>query len=1127
MAKSDTSAYSADIYNTAEFVNNITKNFIEDVDENTLLMGTFGFMQSIFQEEMSNSVRTMAETSNEPFPTRAKYDTNIYSHAVNTDIIDIDAVPATIQCRIGIIERELLKNMSDNTFIIDRDSSFFIEDKEFHLEYNVILRRTSINVGGNNQIIYTAQYDFRDENILSRATSPYLDPPVIEKFSGDTFVWVTCTLRQYSVQNLQKKIITNNPIDNKTVEFEFENQLAGFDIQAFEPNRTVRLKPVPDGKPAEDNYYAYYEYLASTDIDSSTIRVKFDRTSYEPTLNSEVLIRVYTTLGYKGNFTYNQDYTIYTISSEDFNYNNVPVVIWPISDCMGGLDRKSINELKRIIPRESLARGSITSRADLEGYFNRLDSEYIKTKIYPRIDNQRDRAFSAFLLMKEDNVIIPTNTVSAIVKDSDYVMNYNGRYVVKPGQILFYRNSSSRATYISKEEYNYWKTVDNYIFSIKTKEITIDDIPEEFIKDVKESIDTNDSHFYYGSPFTTIINTEPHVYLSYYLMILSKKYPIEYNFINNNSVLQFIGSNIEWDRKYTETVNEEYVYHGAITLTQNVMADMGMIKLSEPENEDDEPEVIENNVMVFLVIYNDQKEPIAYFPGYLGGYINSIYRYKYQFDIYTDDLISEENHIRLVNAYIPGGDLNGSEYQRDVFVNAECNMEVFILAKFIDNKGNLSTYGLGDKIGNIVPGLNDYSLLNSYTLEGVQFFTNYTHIINSTLSALPDINIKDGTLDDKSDKEIDAKKTNFGVRELSPNERNHYRVAGKDIETGRTHEIILNKSDCMIAKIDLPPETLLRYDQNGKLIDSLRSRNPDNKDGTWNIMVYGNSEYKMTKGLYRFGDGTFLQIPQENILEYYKFNYGLYNKTLYCLDDTNFGANAEWPQVIDNVLNCLSGHVVGTDEDYSLKIKEPDDFGSLDYEDKPPEENTIKYILQTKRFYIKSIPVVRYSYINDESRITQFISQLEKRREYTDSALYLFENQFGIDLKFFNTYGPSKTFFLDNGDPLNKTNIVFKFRVKLEPGADKYTPDYIIMAIKEYIENITQFDNTHISLLIKYLNATFKESTTYIDYEGFDEFGPEEKHINRIEPKSINLVPEFINVSTNDDLSPDIQINLV
>lgn len=1125
MAKDINSAFSADIYETSSFINNIKKNFVEDVNEETLLLGTFGFMGAAFQEEFSNTIRTIAEVANEPFVTKAKYDTSIYSHAINTDIIDIDAVPASIQCRLGFLEKELLKTMSDNTFIIDKDSSFFIENKEFHLEYDVILRRTVINTGGDNEVVYTAQYDFSDENKLSRVESPYLDPPVIAKFSGDTYLWVTCILRQYSVQNLYKKIITNNPIDNKTVEFEFENQLAGFTIQAFENGNTIDLVPTPDGKPVGDTYYAYYEYLTSTDIDTSTIRIKFDRTSYEPALNSEVLVRIYTTLGFDGNFTYNQDYTLSAITSEEYGYNNVPVMLWPISDSVGGLNRKSIEELKQIVPKEALARGSITNTSDLEGYFNRLDTEYIKTKFFKKIDNQIERIFSSFLLIKENNVIIPTNTIPAITKDVDYTQCYDGRYVVKPGQILFYRNSSERGTYITKEQWEYWKQVDQYIFDIRSKSITINEVPEDYIEDVKESIDNNDYHFYYGSPFTMIINTDPHVYASYYLMILDKKYPIEYNAVNNNSVLQFIGSKLSWNRKYTETINEEYVYHANIVLTQNVVADMGVLKFDEPEDENDEPEIIENNLMVILVIYDENREPVAYIPGYLSGYIDEVKRYNYQFDIYTDDMINDENHIRLTNVYIPGGDINGKPYQRDVFVNYESNMEVFVLNKFVDEFGNLTNYGLGESIGNIVPELSDYSLLNSYTIDGVQFFTNYSHIISSTISPLSDIIINKDTMDDRSDDEIDAVGTNFGARELAPNQANRYLVMGKDIATGITHDIMLNEDECMVAKIGRSPDTILRYDSSGHLLEPLPHRDPDNSDGTWNITVYGVSNYEHTKGLYRYGDSTFLSIPMDDIIEYVKFRWGLDNNAIYC-DETNLGANAEWPQYIDYVQNRLNGRKIEDDTQHPIRIKGPDDNGSLDYEEDFPTTDE-EFITITKRFYIQSMPVVKFTYINDEARINTFIDILEKRREYINAALYVLENQIGLDLKFFNTYGPSRTFFLDNGAPLRKTNLVFKFRVKLEPGADKYTQDYIIIAIKDYIENITQYDNTHISLLVKQLNTQFKESTVYIDYEGFDEFGPEEKHINRIEPEAIDIVPEFINISIHDDLTPDIEIELV
>ena len=40
-----------------------------------------------------------------------------------------------------------------------------------------------------------------------------------------------------------------------------------------------------------------------------------------------------------------------------------------------------------------------------------------------------------------------------------------------------------------------------------------------------------------------------------------------------------------------------------------------------------------------------------------------------------------------------------------------------------------------------------------------------------------------------------------------------------------------------------------------------------------------------------------------------------------------------------------------------------------------------------------------------------FIYDLEERRKYINECLYVLEDTFGIDLKFFNTFGPSKRFY--------------------------------------------------------------------------------------------------------------------
>ena len=53
-------------------------------------------------------------------------------------------------------------------------------------------------------------------------------------------------------------------------------------------------------------------------------------------------------------------------------------------------------------------------------------------------------------------------------------------------------------------------------------------------------------------------------------------------------------------------------------------------------------------------------------------------------------------------------------------------------------------------------------------------------------------------------------------------------------------------------------------------------------------------------------------------------------------------------------------------------------------------------------YQIKSIPVVRYSYMDDEDCIQEFIDELNYKKVYIDNALYVLENNFTIDFKLFN-----------------------------------------------------------------------------------------------------------------------------
>ena len=55
--------------------------------------------------------------------------------------------------------------------------------------------------------------------------------------------------------------------------------------------------------------------------------------------------------------------------------------------------------------------------------------------------------------------------------------------------------------------------------------------------------------------------------------------------------------------------------------------------------------------------------------------------------------------------------------------------------------------------------------------------------------------------------------------------------------------------------------------------------------------------------------------------------------------------------------------------------------------------------------------MIRNGYLNTEALVQDYVYDLEERRKYITECLYVLEDTFDIDLKFFNTYGPSQMFY--------------------------------------------------------------------------------------------------------------------
>ena len=672
------------IYNIQQMLNDIAKSYVPDENEDTLALGIFGYIQDIASLQIQNDIILNSELGNELWPSRAKYEKNIITHSIIQNIVDINATPAIIPIYIGFEEDKLKPLFVDDKFIIDKEFAFRIGDFDFHLEYDLILQRTII---ANQQYMYSAMYDMVRPNNISKITNPYTATPYIQIDQGKRMVYIPCQLMQVTHNTEYKKIITSSSVDNKTFEFTFENQLADFEVCVKERGLTTYLTPVFQGAGIENDIenYCYYTY-----IDSKTIRVLFDSASYLPTLNADVEVYIKTTRGAEGNFEYNEIIQ-QTLSSDRFNYKNFSFTMATGIASTGGEDRKSIEELRRLLPKESLSRGSITTLQDLRNYFNTMiiDSNKIRIEVMKKISNDFEkRTYYAYIVMKDDfGNIIPTNTINVEIPKSLFDTHDNRKYVLKPGCYIVYENGVG---HIYKKD------------SAKLQELLKNDT----------------DNLIYTIPFMMVVTADP-LYVSYYLAIMNYPVYLTFDYINQNSQIQFISTSITWTRRF---LTDSDYYTLEMQLKQNVSDGASLVTLDEKGN------IINSRLKVAMVMYNDEStEAYRYAIGDVVAKDEASGKYDVKFKFKTTDQISDDNRIRIEDVYVP----HSTSKEYGYFTN-HMSVKLYVLCELLDGEQH-GTYGLESIIPQEV--LDGWTVTNMYTVNGgLNFYYNYTQIMDSIVS---------------------------------------------------------------------------------------------------------------------------------------------------------------------------------------------------------------------------------------------------------------------------------------------------------------------------------------------------------------------------------------------------------
>ena len=677
-----TNFLSSDVYEITELIEQIKNNNITGVDQLTLAMSIFGYFSEMGSAMIQSAVTMAAEYSNEAIPVKAKFEKNVITHALTLGIEGLNAQPATQKVIMLFPEDVLVANMVNDRLTLDKDMKIMINKFEFHLDYDVIISRSKLPDGS---YVYTGMYNIIRQNPISSITNPYL-PPIGRMMSSNVpLIGVTVDLHQVEYRQIYKKILTSNPLENKIITFEFDSQLASFDVDVLENDEEIHLVPVYDGLISDNDYYCNYQYM-----DTNNIRIKFDEDVYMPEINADVTVNVYTTQGDEGNFTYIDGPFTYIFSSENYSYNRLYASIQVIGSSVNGIDRKSVDELKKLIPPAALARGNVTNATDLNNYFNQLNTDEAQLLFFKKIDNNLERLYYSYLLMRKHDLIVPMNTIPINLIRSNFDGINNDNYVFNVGNMIYYTGNQNGV--------------------IRT------DI------DTDEELDAlEDSGFVYMNPFMAVVNKSP-FYVSYYLTIMNKTKFLTFDYINQDSQLQFIATIINWKR---ELFTDRDTYKLNISLSQNILDNMDITIKDDPYDPD---RITDIKARVALVLFSDDTTPYRYKMANFVSFDESNYIANFEVTMKTEDIMDDKtSRIRIEDMM----DIGTATESYGFF---EKNVKAKIYVYVINQDGNAAGRGDADKI---IPYMTDYALCNIYEVyDGVDFFFNYSHIMASTITVM-------------------------------------------------------------------------------------------------------------------------------------------------------------------------------------------------------------------------------------------------------------------------------------------------------------------------------------------------------------------------------------------------------
>jgi hypothetical protein len=197
-------------------------------------------------------------------------------------------------------------------------------------------------------------------------------------------------------------------------------------------------------------------------------------------------------------------------------------------------------------------------------------------------------------------------------------------------------------------------------------------------------------------------------------------------------------------------------------------------------------------------------------------------------------------------------------------------------------------------------------------------------------------------------------------------------------------------------------------------------------------------------------------------------------------------------------------------------------------------------------FKLEAIPLVKANYLKMNGTKSAFVKIFTEMYEYINNAKENLTNNFAIDLKYFNTYGPSDYYIIagdENREHIDKVNISLYFDAKYNIAANEEAQtaelkDFIKQFTEKTLITLASSPSFYISTLIAEAKEKFP-GLKYLVFKGINEYGASiqalesevnESNIIQGVIETSKVVPEYLNIDQiikDGSRTPQIFINVI